>query len=325
MMGFRMSRQQHYTSNAPDCAYIRATSLGVRLWQRVPRKIDGEDTPRARNVADTENSIIRLDATPTDCEPESEPGFVGAALRKWQEHVLCTAWWQTTAMILDVDQDAIRDCIGVHRDLSARCRELERVLQQVSKCREKHVGVDINRKAILDIGYNKFAPSGTRLQQCGDPDLIHELRKGDELVPRRHPGGDSHVGKGPIYQRTQSDQGTLQHPSGCPGHPDITRFDGSEGESGGMNEVPQLMREKSQPFVQRLNVIVRPDRIALVGIFRDSLGDAVVETAVERSKFVYFDRRLAFKCQIRDGLTQIAVVVNDLLHRKSLLQQLASV
>jgi hypothetical protein len=80
----------------------------------MPRKVDGENTPRARNVADTENSIIRLDATPTDCEPESETGFVRAALRKRQEHFLCVAGWQTTAMILDVDQDAIRDCIGVY-------------------------------------------------------------------------------------------------------------------------------------------------------------------------------------------------------------------
>ena len=35
--------------------------------------------------------------------------------------------------------------------------------------------------------------------------------------------------------------------------------------------------------------------------------------------------RLAFERQIRNGLTQIAVVVNDLIDRKTLLQQLAPV
>ena len=92
-----------------------------------------------------------------------------------------------------------------------------------------------------------------------------------------------------------------------------------------MDEVPQLVREKSQPFTQRLNAIVRHDRKALVGVFRHSIGDAVVEAAVERSKFIYFDRRFDLECQIRDGLAQIAVVVNDLIHRKALLHQLAPV
>jgi hypothetical protein len=80
-------------------------------------------------------------------------------------------------------------------------------------------------------------------------------------LPRWHSGGDSYVGKGSINERTQSDQGTLQHRPGCPAHPDIARFDGSEGEGAAMNEVPQLVREKSQPFIQRLNAIVRYGRI----------------------------------------------------------------
>src|SRR6185437_13381402 len=100
-------------------------------------------------------------------------------------------------------------------------------------------------------------------------------------------------------------------------------FDGREGESAGMNEVPQLVRKKSQPFIQRLNAIVGHDRIALVGIFCNGFGDAVIEAAIECSKLVYFNRRLAFERQIRNGLTQIAVIVNDLIYRKALLQQLA--
>ena len=120
------------------------------------------------------------------------------------------ARWQTTTMILDINQDPIRDCISVHRDLSAVLRELERVLQQVSDGRKKHVAVDIDRKTLVDNGYCEFTFTGTRLEQCGDPDLIHEIGKGDEFVPRRQSGGDSHVGNGSIDQCTQPDQGTLQ-------------------------------------------------------------------------------------------------------------------
>ena len=83
-------------------------------------------------------------------------------------------------MILDINQDPIRDCVGVHRDLSSVLRELERVLQQISDGRKKHVAVDIDRKTLVDDGYCQFTFTGTRLEQCGDPDLIHEIGKGDE-------------------------------------------------------------------------------------------------------------------------------------------------
>src|SRR6185312_12162102 len=177
----------------------------------MPRKVDRENTSRARNVADSENAVVRLDGTPTDRESESEPGFVRPGLGKRQEHFICAAGRQTTAMILDIDQDAICNCIGVYGNLSPMVRELERVLQQVSQGRKKHVGVDVHRKAGVDIGHSKLAPSGTRLEQCGGPDLINETRQRNEFVPRWHSGGDSYVGKGSINERTQSDQGTLQH------------------------------------------------------------------------------------------------------------------
>jgi two-component system, chemotaxis family, CheB/CheR fusion protein len=38
----------------------------VRLRQYVSRQVDRENTPRARDVADAERSIVRLDAAPTD-------------------------------------------------------------------------------------------------------------------------------------------------------------------------------------------------------------------------------------------------------------------
>ena len=228
-------------------------------------------------------------------------------------------------MILDVDQNAIGDCIGVYGDFSAVLRELECVLQQVSEGRKQHVGVDINCKVSVNIGHSQFAPSGACFEQCGSSDFINEIRKRHQFVPRQYSRGDSHVGKGSIYQRTQPDQGTLQYGSSCPGDPDIAQFYGSEGKSACMNEVPQLVRKKSEPFIQRLNVIVGPDRIALVGIFCNGFGDAIIEAAVECSKLVDFNRRLAFERQICNGLTQIAVVVNDLIDRKTLLQELAPV
>ena len=92
-----------------------------------------------------------------------------------------------------------------------------------------------------------------------------------------------------------------------------------------MQEVAQLVCEKSQPFIQRLHAVVGHVRVALVRVLGDGLGDAIVETSVERSKFVYCDRRIALERQVRDGLAEIAVVMNDLIYRKALLQELAPV
>ena len=80
------------------------------------------------------------------------------------------------------------------------------------------------------------------------------------------------------------------------------------------------MREKSQPFIQGLDALALHQRIALKSEFRDGIGDAIVETAVESSKFVDLDRRAAFKCQIRYRLAEIAIVVNNLVNRESLLR-----
>jgi hypothetical protein len=272
---FRMTHQWHYASNAQDCAYTgnssaffamprrqrgrddnpvasdaaaagsnSRTNENAALRQCAPRKVDGEDATGSGYVANAENSMICFDAAAANGQPQPETGPVLAALSEGLEHPLDAARRQATTMILDINQDPICDGIGVHRYLSAVFRELKSILQQVAESREKHIPVDIDRQMLLDVGYRKFTLTGTRFEQCGDADLINEAGKGDELVPRRHTGGDSHVGEGPIDERTQTDQGALKRRSGCPRRPDTAGFDGREGERGRMDEVPQLVREK---------------------------------------------------------------------------------
>ena len=54
------------------------------------------------------------------------------------------------------------------------------------------------------------------------------------------------------------------------------------------------------------------------GVFRNGIGDAIVETAVQSSELVDLDRHTPFKGQIRYRLAQIAIVVNHLVNRESL-------
>ena len=92
-----------------------------------------------------------------------------------------------------------------------------------------------------------------------------------------------------------------------------------------MHEIAQLMRHGSQAFIQRPDPFSLRFRFSLVRVFRNSIGDAIVETAIERPKLIYLDRRTALESQIRYRLAQITVVVNNLVNSQSPLQQLAPV
>jgi hypothetical protein len=54
-------------------------------------------------------------------------------------------------------------------------------------------------------------------------------------------------------------------------------------------------------------------------------GDGVVETSVQRAKVLEADRRSHFQRELRDGLTDISVVVDDLVDAEPLLQQIMAV
>jgi hypothetical protein len=83
--------------------------------------------------------VVRLDAATADGQAESEPGSVLATLGERPEHASRSAARQTSAMILDIDQDAIRHCVRMQRDIPAMLRKLERVLQQIAERRKQNV------------------------------------------------------------------------------------------------------------------------------------------------------------------------------------------
>jgi hypothetical protein len=146
----------------------------------------------------------------------------------------------------------------------------------------------------------------------------NQIGERHQLASRKHPRRYSHIGQGAIYETPHSNQGTVQHGSRCAGYSDVACFDGCNGKSRDVKMVSQLVREKSKPFVQGLYANVLDQRIPLKGIFGHCIGDTIVETAVESSKLVYLDRTAALKCEIRYCLTEITVVVNNLLNRESL-------
>src|ERR1700729_3948132 len=68
-------------------------------------QFDGEHTALAGHIAHAQRAVVRLDTAPGDGQAEPDPGFVGAALRERLEQAFGIAWRQTSAVVLDVDQN----------------------------------------------------------------------------------------------------------------------------------------------------------------------------------------------------------------------------
>jgi hypothetical protein len=66
-------------------------------------------------------------------------------------------------------------------------------------------------------------------------------------------------------------------------------------------------------------------KVALISEFGDGIGDRVVQTPVERSKLVDRNRHLVLERKLGDRLAKITVVVDDLVDRVPLPQQLGPV
>ena len=65
--------------------------------------------------------------------------------------------------------------------------------------------------------------------------------------------------------------------------------------------------------------------IALGSELRHSIGDCIVQAAVQGFELFDAERRVPLYSKASDGLAQITVVMNDLIHHVSELQQLLSV
>ncbi|HEX5863106.1 MAG TPA: hypothetical protein VF014_02395 [Casimicrobiaceae bacterium] len=145
------------------------------------------------------------------------------------------------------------------------------------------------------------------------------------MVSRRHPGSQAHVGEGAIDEIAHSYQATVQHGARRAREPYIAGFDGGDGESRGIDEVAELVGQKAQSFIKRLTPFIGNRKVALVGKFGDGIGDRVVQATVESPKFVDLDWRIVFECHVRYSLAEIAVIMNNLVNREPVLQQVVPV
>src|SRR6202171_600794 len=127
-------------------------SAGIRMGVQGlgrDRQYDGENAALAGHVLHLAAAAVHADALAGDGQTEAEAGLVDSAPLEGTEPLLRLAGRQTTALVLDLDEDATPVLARAQRDVALGVGELERVLQEVGDGGRKQVAVDIDRDAVL--------------------------------------------------------------------------------------------------------------------------------------------------------------------------------
>jgi len=111
----------------------RAAPDPRRGGARPPREVEREDAPLAGQVADADFSPVRPRRLEADRQAKTDAAAVPTALRVRSEQLLDLPGGQTSALILDVEQDAVGRHAGRQRDRAPLPGELERVVEGVGR------------------------------------------------------------------------------------------------------------------------------------------------------------------------------------------------
>ena len=137
----------------------------------------------ARKVSYVKRTAERLpDAFAADEETEAEAASIGSMLLERFEQLLDFAGRQPAALVLDVDLDVIALRRRPQRDVTARRRELERVLQEVRDGAREDLRVDLDRDAGLDGSHAEREAVRRRLDASIDLRFLDDAVKHDALA-----------------------------------------------------------------------------------------------------------------------------------------------
>ena len=213
------------------------------------RQIDDEHAPATRHVADTQNSRVGLHAVAAYRKPKSKSSSVAAQLCKGLEHPLCSTRREPAAMVLNLDTDPIGCSVSIQTNIAMIASKFECVLQQVADCRQEQVSVASKGKLPIDFGYGESALLYPRFQGRGQLDFSDEVGEGEELMLAAQAGRYSNLGEGTVDQVPHSDETTVGHGTGGAGEAYIARPQGGKRESGGAQQVSQLMSKYPETLV----------------------------------------------------------------------------
>ncbi len=155
-------------------------------------------------------------------------------------------------------------------------------------------------------------------------DLLDERGHRD---PFPVPGGTCHTD---VLERVrdeipQSHEAALEHAPGAPRDADVSCLDHLERDDRRVDEVPQFVHEETDPLVAKLRRVVEARLLAFARVRRDGARDRLVQTSIQRAEVIRAERRVRFYRQLGNGLTDVAIIVNDLRHGEPLKEKVVSV
>lgn len=77
-----------------------------------------------------------------------------------------------------------------------------------------------------------------------------------------------------------------------------------------------IREQKPVPFILASALLSERRLVAVTFVCGNSVRNGIIQAAVQRPTFIGIDRRVRLNRDLRDRLANIAMVVNDLSHRK---------
>ncbi len=226
-------------------------------------------------------------------------------------------------MVVDLDQYLPVSRKRGNPDFATDMSEFECVLQKVRQCRlQCHaVGVDVQERVYFM--HREVASCGVRIESRGAFRIGDEGRDGKyaPIAAPSHP----HLVDGLLDQHAQRTQTALQHRAGCTAHVHVAQLQRADGEGGSRYGVAEFVYQESDPLACLIVVTLEYFDITLRAKRQDSIGNRIVNAAIQCAELVECDGHGELERHIRDGLTEVAVIVNDLVDCVAQRQQITSV
>jgi hypothetical protein len=146
---------------------------------------------------------------------------------------------------------------------------------------------------------------------CGRSEFLDELGH-QESVPILDALRESDLGKRATNERNGSHEAPMEDASRASCDANIARLQNLERHDRGVEHVAQFMRQEPCALAPTRGFSIEGRLILFASELGNGARDGVVEASVQCAKVIGADGRVLFHCEIGDGLTHVAVIVNDL-------------
>ena len=171
----------------------------------------------------------------------------------------------------------------------------------------------MNVEVGIDLRDREFASYGVGMQPSGAFRISDQ--RGDRKSSSVALQANSYFANRSVDEDGQRIQAPFQNITGSARNAHVAEPQGTESQSSGRHRVAQFMDKESDTFSCLVIVMFEDPGIALSAEFQYGVSDRVVEAPVQGAELVDGKRRIKLKRQVRDGLAEVAIVVNDLVDR----------